>query len=703
MNVAGITRPLSPASILRSPRHLLRCCLLSLSTACAHPAHSVHPATAARAAEHPLEPLTRTETGVAFETLIAQFRADPALPKDSLRFPLVALSEPAKSFVLAWSPGQPFPRHAELHVLHYPSNRTWVAEVDLEARRVVRLAAKPLGTQPAVGAEEFVVASELVHAYEPWKKALRARGVDPELAYVDAWSAGDEPIPPQLAATLPFGESTRMMRCLTFDRGARIEEFDPRAPQNPYDRPVEGVVVTVDMNARRVIHMTDSVVRPAVIADTGNATSTEPLRPLLVKQPEGSDIQLRGHRVRWHRWQFLAVLHPREGLVLYDVRYLDRGAWRPIAYRLSLSEIYVPYGLGHADWAWRSALDVGEYNAGTLAQRLEVDRDVPENATLLDAISFSDLGPTADNPTGIVALPATIALYERDAGMSWTRTDPTRFDRDTRYARELVATWNFWVGNYIYAFEWIFKLDGSIDVRTHLTGTTLNRGTGRESEPSAPKVGEDARGVPVAAPNHQHFFSFRLDLDVDGPTNQVMEMEVARIANSRFKNAFDAVTVHPGQEGYRDANPFTQRHWHVESSRVKNRHGKPTGYALEPGELAIPYSAPDFAGLARAQFARHQLWMTRYRDGELHAAGRFPNQAKGEDGLPVFIHDAESLEGQDVVLWYTTGLTHLSRPEDYPVMPTESIGFTLAPRGFFERNPALDVADQAAERVPGAE
>ena len=68
---------------------------------------------------------------------------------------------------------------------------------------------------------------------------------------------------------------------------------------------------------------------------------------------------------------------------------------------------------------------------------------------------------------------------------------------------------------------------------------------------------------------------------------------------------------------------------------------------------------------------------------------------------PEFIQDAESLEGQDVVLWYTTGLTHLARPEDYPVMPTESIGFTLAPRGFFARNPALDVTDQAAERVPG--
>ena len=122
---------------------------------------------------------------------------------------------------------------------------------------------------------------------------------------------------------------------------------------------------------------------------------------------------------------------------------------------------------------------------------------------------------------------------------------------------------------------------------------------------------------------------------------------------------------------------------------------------LDPGAVAVPYSAPDFPALARARFAEHALWLTRHKDGELYAAGRFPNQAKSADGLPVFVGDAESLEGQDVVLWYTAGLTHLARPEDYPVMPSESIGFRLAPRGFFARNPALDAPDPL--RPPSAD
>ena len=39
-------------------------------------------------------------------------------------------------------------------------------------------------------------------------------------------------------------------------------------------------------------------------------------------------------------------------------------------------------------------------------------------------------------------------------------------------------------------------------------------------------------------------------------------------------------------------------------------------------------------------------------------------------------------------------MTHVTRPEDFPVMPSETIRFRLVPRGFFTRNPALPVADQ---------
>src|ERR1700755_363211 len=104
-------------------------------------------------------------------------------------------------------------------------------------------------------------------------------------------------------------------------------------------------------------------------------------------------------------------MRPREGLVLYDVRFDDHGVLRPVAYRMSLSEIYVPYGLDDENWSWRGAFDVGEYNAGKLAQGLERGRDVPDHAVLLDARLFDDAGPTPDNPSGSTTMPATIGLF----------------------------------------------------------------------------------------------------------------------------------------------------------------------------------------------------------------------------------------------------------------------------------------------------
>ena len=93
----------------------------------------------------------------------------------------------------------------------------------------------------------------------------------------------------------------------------------------------------------------------------------------------------------------------------------------------------------------------------------------------------------------------------------------------------------------------------------------------------------------------------------------------------------------------------------------------------------------------RAAFARNQLWVTAYDPAQRYPAGDYPAQSEPGQGMPRWIAAERPLEQADVVLWYTVGVNHIVRPEDWPVAPVHRAGFALKPWGFFDRNPALDL------------
>jgi len=94
---------------------------------------------------------------------------------------------------------------------------------------------------------------------------------------------------------------------------------------------------------------------------------------------------------------------------------------------------------------------------------------------------------------------------------------------------------------------------------------------------------------------------------------------------------------------------------------------------------------------ARAQAIGHTLWVTPQRDDERWPSGEFPTQSSEDRGLPAWTAQDRPIEDTDVVLWYVFGINHVTRPEEWPVMPVDVVSFWLKPDGFFDRNPALDV------------
>jgi primary-amine oxidase len=114
-------------------------------------------------------------------------------------------------------------------------------------------------------------------------------------------------------------------------------------------------------------------------------------------------------------------------------------------------------------------------------------------------------------------------------------------------------------------------------------------------------------------------------------------------------------------------------------------------YQLEPRSNAISLLSPDDFPQRRAGFTDCHLWVTQHEPHERYAAGKYPNQSKGRDGLPTWTSADRPIENTDLVLWYTLGSHHAPRAEDWPVTPTIWKEFELKPFDFFDRNPALDL------------
>src|SRR3954453_22846391 len=619
-------------------------------------------ASAAAVAPAPLDPLTVAEISETFQVIesYGQF------PRGAF-FPYVGLQEPSKSSVFAGTAV----RRALAQVYDRKQNRLVEAGVNLPGRNVASWTPRP-AVQPAVFATDFVDADRLVRSDPRWKKAMTDRGLKPSDVFLDIWSPGDG----QTRGATP---GTRLLRAIAdFDGGLG----------NAYDRPIEGVVATVDMNRLKVIDVTDTGIRPVDKTSPGSAAAPRTgLKPLVVTQPEGPSFQISGNDVTWQGWHFTIGYTAREGLVLHRIGYDEGGGVRPIIYRLALDDIYVPYSLPDTTWVWRTAFDVGEYNIAQYANALQKNVDVPENAVFVDENYASDTGSAG----GALELPDAVAIYERDAGTLWDRTDPVSFARDARLARELVVTWSFWIGNYIYSTHYVFRMDGGIDAQVGLTGTTLDRGVNADDTPSGDSYGSMV-AKNIAAPFHQHFFNFRIDFDVDGVNNRLVEENTSSVP-STFGNAFDESRATLATESARDLDPSKDRQWLVESTTQTNGLGDPTAYELQIPGATTPYSDPSFAPLLRAPFAQHPLWVTAYKDGELYAAGDYPNQGTAGQGLTAYAN-SEAVQGGDLVVWATVGVTHHPTVEEYPVMTTEMTGLSIRPSGFFSQNPALDAPPQ---------
>jgi primary-amine oxidase len=625
--------------------------------------------TAETGIDHPLDPLTAGEIRRVAE--IVRRDRDTG---DGWRFASIELREPAKELLAA---GQVSDREAIAVGWDRADGQAYRAVVSLTGDAVTSWQHLP-GQQPNMTVDEWHECDQMLREHPALTKALARRGItDMSLVLTDMWAYG--------AALVP--ERYRGLRIGWCDVWHRDSE-----QSNPYAHHVTGLHPVVDLNAMVLLELEDSLAESdetdaAVMGEYLPRLIPMPLRevkPLQVSQPSGVDFSLEGRLLSWQGWQLRLGFNYREGLVLHQVGFRDAGRLRPVAHRLSFAEMVVPYRDASPDHYRRTAFDIGEWGLGFMTTSLELGCDCLGEITYLDAVVHDSHG----EPRTITN---AICIHEEDSGVLWKHVDE-RAGAEVRRARRLVVSFHVTVANYEYLVYWRFYQDGNIECEVRATGILVTSHVGAAGTPGTGTL-VDQR---TYAPFHQHFIVARLDLDVDGPDNTVYATDsvAASLGGDDPYGLGLTVSSTPlltEAEGKQDYDWNTQRGWKVVNDNVRNGLGTPTGYKLIPSATFPPLLDKSSPAFRRAEVIGHTLWVTPYQPDERWPCGDFPNLSERDEGLPVWTAADRSIENTDVVLWYVFGLHHITRPEDWPVMPSDIVSFWLKPFGFFDRNPALDV------------
>ncbi len=640
-------------------------------TASPPPAHSLDPATAA-------EYLAGREI-MAAAGLLPEGGGAP------VRFAYYGLEEPPKDDVLAC---RETGRRLRAFLVNTDTGESTDVVVSVTDGQVVsarRLDPRTDGQLPIIDSD-FAAVDEIVKTDPGWRAAMARRGLE-DMSKIRAC--------PITAGA--FGPATdddrRMVRVLAFVMN--------REHDLAWAHPVDGLAAYVDLIEKKVFKITDEFELP-VPAESGDyddeavrGPHRTTLRPIEITQPEGPSFILNGPWLQWQDWSMRIGFDAREGLTLHQIGMRSGERERPVIYRASIPEMVVPYGDPRFRY-WQAYFDTGEYLCGKWANSLELGCDCLGEIAYLDATVTDDTGEPR-------VIPNAICVHEEDFGILWKHTDIFNGSAQSRRQRRLVVSYFTTIGNYDYGFYWYFYLDGTIECEIKATGVMFTSAYPGGDHPYSTQV---APGL--AAPVHQHLFSARLDMTVDGLANAVEEVDVSGRPigpDNPYGNAIvqEVTRLTRESQAGRRADGARGRTWRIISTERENRFGRPTGYTLYPESAPVLLADPASPVTARAGFATNHLWVTRYDPAQRYSAGDFVNQHPGGAGLPAFVAGDRDIDGTDIVVWHTFGPTHMPRLEDWPVMPVARCGFTLKPTGFFDRNPTLDVPPPSPHCQAGEE
>ncbi|OMO50458.1 Copper amine oxidase [Corchorus olitorius] len=628
---------------------------------------------------HPLDSLTPSEFTLV-QSIVSQ--AYPS-SKYKLTFQYVGLDEPEKPIVKSWlskPTTKPPPRQALVMLRLNQQSHELI--VDLSKRSIISDKIYDGYGYPLLTAEEQEAAGDLALKYKPFLASIKKRGLNVSEVVCSPLTVGwygDEKTKRELKVSCYYLDGT----------------------DNMYLRPIEEIIMTVDLEKMKVTYYNDKSVSPMPKAegtDYRPSKQTPPFGPRLNAAPPTptgqTPFKIDGNVVSWANWKFHLGFDARVGPVfsLASIYDPDKAKYRQVVYRSFISELFVPYQDPTEAWYHRTFFDCGEFGFGIYAVSLEPLNDCPSGAVFVDGYYAGQDGKP-------VKIPDVMCIFERHSGDSmWRHTEAELRDQQIREARpevtlvvRMVAT----VGNYDYILDWEFKPSGSIKFGVGLTGVLEVKA---EPYSHIDEIKEEVYGTLVAENtigiHHDHFLNYHLDLDIDGEDNSFVKTSLVtrRVKDKKIPRKSYWNVEHETAKTEADARlklGLKAEEFLVVNPNKKTKPGNKVGYRLIPGSAAGPLLAADDYPQIRAAFTNYNVWVTPYNKSEKWAGGRYVDQSRGDDTLQVWSNRNRGIENRDIVLWYTMGFHHVPCQEDFPMMPTLSGGFELRPTNFFEYSAVL--------------
>ncbi|KAL8934191.1 MAG: hypothetical protein Q9211_005354, partial [Gyalolechia sp. 1 TL-2023] len=482
---------------------------------------------AKRVPSHPLSPLTSSEIINVAQLVQALYPAST-----SLQYKAITLSEPPKAQLVSYLEAEHNggrTRHVErtAFVCYYIRNTDKLHEaiVSLSQQKVtsnVRLGPNIHGPGDA---QEILLIEKIALEDEAVKAEIAKLQLPKGTAVIsDPWIYGSDGV----------NDEKRMYQCFLYMR-------DPHNPSNTnsnyyaFPLTISPVVDAVNLKVIRIDLLpagADQTVKepqpfeipPPNEYDPEHQQLRTDVKPLNVVQPEGASFKVTqvgetGRVLEWQKWFFRIGFNQREGMVLHDVRYEGRSVF----YRMSLSDLVIPYADPRHPFHKKAAFDLGDAGAGVMANNLKLGCDCLGSIHYLDAVLNTDKGEPWH-------LENVVCIHEQDAGIGWKHTNYRSGKAALVRNRELVVQSIITVANYEYVMAFIFNQAGEVKYEVRATGVVSTQPV------------DDGVEVPwgttvhpgVLAAHHQHIFSLRVDPAIDGHNNRLIYEEAHSMPRSDF-------------------------------------------------------------------------------------------------------------------------------------------------------------------------